>query len=183
MAWGVPISTDTAVLLGVLALVGSRCPDQLRLFLLALAIADDIGAVLAIALFYTAEVDVVALLLAVTLFACLLGLRFVHFWRTPVYVLIGVAMWLASCGRRAPERRRGGDGAGSTPTRRAPGDIAASNSPAGASRRSDAAPAAAAAVTEAVSPNEPAARPAVEQLRHRAAVRAGERGCVLRPRR
>jgi len=51
--------------------------------------------VLAIALFYTDDVDVVALLLAVALFACLLGLRFVQFWRTPVYVLIGVAMWLA----------------------------------------------------------------------------------------
>jgi Na+:H+ antiporter, NhaA family len=95
VAWGVPISTDTAVLLGVLALVGPRCPDQLRVFLLALAIVDDIGAVLAIALFYTDEVDVVALLLAVGLFAALLGLRFVHFWRTPVYVAIGVAMWLA----------------------------------------------------------------------------------------
>jgi Na+/H+ antiporter NhaA len=94
-AWGVPISTDTAVLLGVLALVGPRCPDQLRLFLLALAIVDDIGAVLAIALFYTDDVDVVALVAAVGLFACLLGLRFVDFWRTPVYVLIGVAMWLA----------------------------------------------------------------------------------------
>lgn len=94
-AWGVPISTDTAVLLGVLALVGPRCPDQLRLFLLALAIVDDIGAVLAIAVFYTDDVDVVALLVAVVLFAGLLGLRFVHFWRTPVYVLIGVAMWLA----------------------------------------------------------------------------------------
>ena len=94
-AWGVPISTDTAALLGVLALVGPRCPDQLRVFLLALAIVDDIGAVLAIALFYTDEVDVVALLLAVGLFAALLGLRFVHFWRTPVYVAIGVAMWLA----------------------------------------------------------------------------------------
>jgi Na+/H+ antiporter NhaA len=94
-AWGVPISTDTAVLLGVLALVGPRCPDQLRVFLLALAIVDDIGAVLAIALFYTDEVDVVALLLAVGLFAALLGLRFVHFWRTPVYVVIGVVMWLA----------------------------------------------------------------------------------------
>jgi Na+/H+ antiporter NhaA len=94
-AWGVPISTDTAVLLGVLALVGPRCPDQLRVFLLALAIVDDIGAVLAIALFYTDEVDVVALLLAVGLFAALLGLRFVHFWRTPVYVVIGIVMWLA----------------------------------------------------------------------------------------
>jgi Na+/H+ antiporter NhaA len=95
VAWGVPISTDTAVLLGVLALVGPRCPDQLRLFLLALAIVDDIGAVLAIALFYTDDVDVVALLLAVGLFAALLGLRFVQFWRTPVYVAIGVVMWLA----------------------------------------------------------------------------------------
>jgi Na+/H+ antiporter NhaA len=94
-AWGVPISTDTAVLLGVLALVGPRCPDQLRVFLLALAIVDDIGAVLAIALFYTARVDAAALLLAVGLFAALLGLRFVHFWRTPVYVVIGVVMWLA----------------------------------------------------------------------------------------
>ena len=95
VAWGVPISTDTAVLLGVLALVGPRCPDQLRVFLLALAIVDDIGAVLAIALFYTEDVDVVALLLAVVLFGALLGLRFVQFWRTPVYVLIGVLMWLA----------------------------------------------------------------------------------------
>ena len=94
-AWGIPISTDTAVLLGVLALVGPRCPDQLRLFLLALAIVDDIGAVLAIAVFYTREFDVLALLVAVALFAALLGLRFVHFWRTPVYVIIGVVMWLA----------------------------------------------------------------------------------------
>jgi Na+/H+ antiporter NhaA len=94
-AWGVPISTDTAVLLGVLALVGPRCPDQLRVFLLALAIVDDIGAVLAIALFYTEKVDVAALLVAVALFAALLGLRFVHFWRTPVYVVIGLVMWLA----------------------------------------------------------------------------------------
>ena len=94
-AWGVPISTDTAALLGVLALVGPRCPDQLRVFLLALAIVDDIGAVLAIALFYTDDVDVAALLVAVALFAALLGLRFVNFWRTPVYMLIGVAMWLA----------------------------------------------------------------------------------------
>ena len=94
-AWGVPISTDTAVLLGVLALVGPRCPDQLRVFLLALAIVDDIGAVLAIALFYTRDLDLVGLLVAVALFAALLGLRFVHFWRTPVYVVIGVLMWLA----------------------------------------------------------------------------------------
>jgi Na+/H+ antiporter NhaA len=94
-AWGIAISTDTAVLLGVLALVGPRCPDQLRVFLLALAIVDDIGAVLAIAVFYTEQVNVLALLGAVALFAGLLGLRYVRFWRTPFYAVIGVVMWLA----------------------------------------------------------------------------------------
>ncbi|MQA13175.1 MAG: Na+/H+ antiporter NhaA [Pseudonocardiaceae bacterium] len=94
-AWGIAISTDTAVMLGVLALVGPRCPDQLRVFLLALAIVDDVGAVTAIALFYTDDLQPRALLLAGLLFAALLGLRFARFWRTPIYVLIGVVMWLA----------------------------------------------------------------------------------------
>ncbi|GAA1837002.1 hypothetical protein GCM10009836_14480 [Pseudonocardia ailaonensis] len=94
-AWGITISTDTAVLLGVLALVGPRCPDQLRVFLLALAIVDDIGAVIAIAIFYTEQVNVLALLLAVVLFLALLGLRFVRFWRTPFYAAIGIVMWVA----------------------------------------------------------------------------------------
>ncbi len=95
-AWGIAISTDTAVVIGVLALVGPRCPDQLRVFLLALAIVDDIGAVAAIALFYTDDVDVTALLTAGALFLALLALRFVQFWRTPIYVLIGLLMWLAT---------------------------------------------------------------------------------------
>jgi Na+/H+ antiporter NhaA len=94
-AWGIAISTDTAVLLGVLALVGPRCPDQLRIFLLALAVVDDVGAIAAIAIFYTDHVNVTALLIAIGLFAAIVGLRFVHFWRTPIYVLIGVVMWVA----------------------------------------------------------------------------------------
>ncbi|MFN2497110.1 MAG: Na+/H+ antiporter NhaA [Pseudonocardiaceae bacterium] len=94
-AWGIAISTDTAVLLGVLVLVGPRCPDQLRLFLLALAIVDDIGAVSAIALFYTEDLRIGPLLLAGVLFLALIGLRFARFWRTPLYVLIGAVMWLA----------------------------------------------------------------------------------------
>ena len=176
-----PISTDTAVLLGVLALVGPRCPDQLRVFLLALAIVDDIGAVLAIALFYTDEVDVAALLLAVGLFACLLGLRFVQFWRTPVYVVIGVVMWLAVLrsgvhpsvvgvtlgllvNAYAPRRRDiarvqlAGRSFLVDPT---PGRAA------GGAGRGDGGGLAERAA--------PAAHPAVEQLRDRAAVRAGER--------
>ncbi|MEQ3549164.1 Na+/H+ antiporter NhaA [Pseudonocardia nematodicida] len=94
-AWGIAISTDTAVMLGVLALLGPRCPDQLRVFLLALAIVDDIGAVAAIALFYTENVDLVALAVALVLLAGLLGLRYVRFWRTPFYVAIAIAAWLA----------------------------------------------------------------------------------------
>lgn len=94
-AWGIAISTDTAVMLGVLALLGPRCPDQLRVFLLALAIVDDIGAVLAIALFYTDEVDLLALLVAVALLAVLLALRWVRFWRTPFYAVVGILCWVA----------------------------------------------------------------------------------------
>jgi Na+:H+ antiporter, NhaA family len=94
-AWGIAISTDTAVVLGVLALVGPRCPDQLRVFLLALAIVDDVGAVAAIALFYTEDMQVGALVLALVMFGALLALRFARFWRTPIYVLIGVVLWLA----------------------------------------------------------------------------------------
>ena len=94
-AWGIAISTDTAVVMGVLALVGPRCPDQLRVFLLALAIVDDIGAVAAIAVFYTEDVQGTALVLAGVMFAALIGLRFARFWRTPIYLLIGVVMWLA----------------------------------------------------------------------------------------
>lgn len=94
-AWGIAISTDTAVVIGVLALVGPRCPDQLRVFLLALAIVDDIGAVGAIAVFYTDQVDLGALGVAGALFLALLALRFVNFWRTPIYVLIGLVMWVA----------------------------------------------------------------------------------------
>ena len=94
-AWGIAISTDTAVVIGVLALVGPRCPDQLRVFLLALSIVDDIGAVGAIAVFYTENVDFAALMLAIGMFAALVVLRFAKFWRTPIYFLIGIVMWLA----------------------------------------------------------------------------------------
>ncbi|MGD9988408.1 Na+/H+ antiporter NhaA [Pseudonocardia sp.] len=94
-AWGIAISTDTAVLLGVLALVGPRCPDQLRIFLLALAVVDDIGAIAAIAIFYTDHVEWTALLIAIGLFLATVALRFVNFWRTPIYVLIGVLMWVS----------------------------------------------------------------------------------------
>ncbi|MGY1643429.1 Na+/H+ antiporter NhaA [Geodermatophilus sp. SYSU D00703] len=94
-AWGVVISTDTAFLLGVLALVGPACPAQLRLFLLTLAIADDVGALSVIALFYTEDLAVGPLLLAVLGLALMAGLRHLRVWRGPAYLVLGVAVWVA----------------------------------------------------------------------------------------
>ncbi|MCC2335740.1 Na+/H+ antiporter NhaA [Cellulomonas wangsupingiae] len=93
--WGVVMSTDTAFLVGVLALFGPRCPDRLRLFLLTLAIVDDIGAIAAMAVFYTDDVDLRALVVAAVLVAVLVGLRRRRVWRLAPYVGVGVALWVA----------------------------------------------------------------------------------------
>jgi Na+/H+ antiporter NhaA len=94
-AWGVVISTDTAFLLGVLALVGPACPAQLRLFLLTLAIADDVGALTVIALFYTDDLAVGPLVLALLGLALMVGLRYLNVWRGPAYLVLGIAVWVA----------------------------------------------------------------------------------------
>ncbi len=93
--WGIPMATDIAFALGVLALLGPRVPAPLRVFLAALAIVDDIGAVLVIALFYTTGVSITALGLAavvvlVTLLANRLGV-----WHGGVYAGLGLLLWLA----------------------------------------------------------------------------------------
>jgi len=93
--WGIVMSTDTAFVLGILALFGPRCPDRLRLFLLTLAIVDDIGAITVMALFYSGELHGTALVIAAILIAVLLGLRWAGVWRLWPYVLVGIALWLA----------------------------------------------------------------------------------------
>jgi Na+/H+ antiporter NhaA len=93
--WGIPMSTDTAFVIGVLALFGPRCPDQLRLFLLTLAIVDDIGAITVMALFYTPSVSMPALVVAVVLLAVLVLLRWAGVWRLAPYVLVGLGLWAA----------------------------------------------------------------------------------------
>lgn len=93
--WGVVMSTDTAFLVGILALFGPRCPDRLRLFLLTLAIVDDIGAIAAMAVFYTDDVDLRALAAAAALTGVLLALRLRHVWRLAPYVVVGAALWVA----------------------------------------------------------------------------------------
>ncbi len=91
--WAIPVATDIAFVLGVLALLGPRVPRALRAFLLALAIFDDIGAIIVIAIFYTAELSLSSLMLS---FLCLLGLFILNRFKVKVlvpYVLLGVLMW------------------------------------------------------------------------------------------
>jgi len=93
--WGIVMSTDTAFVLGILALFGPRCPDRLRLFLLTLAIVDDIGAISVMALFYSDDLQLTPLAVAAALIVVLLGLRWAGVWRLTPYVVTGIALWVA----------------------------------------------------------------------------------------
>jgi Na+/H+ antiporter NhaA len=93
--WGAAISTDTAIMLGVLALVAPGA-TRLRVRLLTLTVFDDLLALLVIATVYTDEIDMVALAVAVGLFCLLLALRFAPLaWRSPAAVGLGLGMWVA----------------------------------------------------------------------------------------
>jgi NhaA family Na+:H+ antiporter len=94
--WGIPMATDIAFALGVLALVAPRCPSSLKVFLLSLAIADDIGAIVVIALFYSGGVDPGWLALGFALVGVILVLQRIKVWWIPVYSVLGVGLWLAT---------------------------------------------------------------------------------------
>ncbi len=94
--WGIPMATDIAFAVGVLAVIGRSVPRRLKLFLLTLAIADDIGAILVIALFYTASINLAWLGAAAGGLALMAFLRAGRVWYTPIYVIVGVFVWFAT---------------------------------------------------------------------------------------
>jgi NhaA family Na+:H+ antiporter len=91
--WGIPMATDIAFSLGVLALLGTRAPLALKVFLSAFAIIDDLGAVLVIALFYTDDLNITALFYALLAFGGMLLANRLGVRNTLVYFLIGCVMW------------------------------------------------------------------------------------------
>jgi NhaA family Na+:H+ antiporter len=92
--WAIPAATDIAFALGVLALVGPSVPSSLKLFLLTLAILDDLGAIIIIALFYTADLQTSHLLMALVPLAGLALMNWIGVGRVAPYILVGAAMWV-----------------------------------------------------------------------------------------
>ena len=93
--WGAAMSTDTALALGALALVAPSGATRLRVFLLTLAVVNDLLALIVIAVAYSDHISLLALAVALALFAVLVLLRFAERWREPAAVIVGIGVWLA----------------------------------------------------------------------------------------
>jgi NhaA family Na+:H+ antiporter len=94
--WGIPMATDIAFAVGVLTLAARHAPSGLKPFLLTLAIVDDIGAIIVLAIFYTDDIDWAALAVAAGIVVVIVGLRRRHVRFLPIYVALGAAVWLAT---------------------------------------------------------------------------------------
>ena len=93
--WGIPMATDIAFTLGVLALLGSRAPLSLKIFFTALAIADDLGAILVLAIFYSSDIHWISLLIAAVILGALIVLNRIRIYSPLPYAVLGIGLWLA----------------------------------------------------------------------------------------
>ncbi len=93
--WAIPAATDIAFALGILSLLGSKVPTSIKVFLTSLAIFDDIGAIIIIALFYTEKISITALVVAACCISILALMNRRNVESKSLYVLIGVVMWVA----------------------------------------------------------------------------------------
>ncbi|HIJ94253.1 MAG TPA: Na+/H+ antiporter NhaA [Desulfuromonadales bacterium] len=93
--WAIPTATDIAFALGILSLVGKKVPSSLKIFLLALAIIDDLGAIIIIALFYTADLSLVSIAVAAVALLALLALNRAGVVRRAAYILLGIVLWVS----------------------------------------------------------------------------------------
>ncbi|CCD06521.1 TPA: Na+/H+ antiporter NhaA [Legionella pneumophila] len=93
--WAIPTATDIAFTLGIVSLLGSRVPFSLKILLTAIAIFDDIAAIVIIALFYTEQLSLLSLSLALVFTLILIGLNYFKCRRISVFMLFGVALWIA----------------------------------------------------------------------------------------
>ena len=93
--WGIPMATDIAFVIGIMAILGSKIPTALKVFVTALAIADDIGAILVIALFYTSEISFISLAVAGGFMLILIIVNRLGIRNLLVYTILGIGLWLA----------------------------------------------------------------------------------------
>ncbi|AHJ13228.1 Na+/H+ antiporter NhaA [Sulfurospirillum multivorans] len=93
--WAIPTATDIAFALGILSLLGNRVPVSLKIFLMALAIIDDLGAIVIIALFYTSDLSFVSISIALGSIVVLVGMNQLKVIKKAAYILVGIVLWIS----------------------------------------------------------------------------------------
>jgi len=93
--WAIPTATDIAFALGILSLLGKRVPVSLKIFLMALAIIDDLGAIVIIAVFYTTDLSMLSVMVALISLTCLIALNLFGVTKKAAYFIIGTILWIS----------------------------------------------------------------------------------------